>query len=230
MIKSMQVVLLLAARCVAASGPAGFVSRQRSTRFSRTQAAATVTTWKASPPPRGFTFPIEGADIARVDAFGKSLVEFVDRQNPGKFVAASEADPTDSAHRRRAHPARQRGRSGAEILDRLPREALRSGVGRGASIPAGGGRRIWGRPKGCAAAPDAQPVQQYGARLAERHQQSRQPVSARRLCQRLQEPVRGAVGLADFGRRLQPRRRTPRCECIPPGRFARPDPLQARIR
>jgi hypothetical protein len=31
-------------------------------------------------------FPIEGADKARVDAFGKSLAEFVDRQNPANSL------------------------------------------------------------------------------------------------------------------------------------------------
>ena len=166
MIRSLQVALLLAAGALLLPGqPVSFrdkiypiLEKAGCRNCHNVEGVASATR---------LHFPVEDADIARVDAFGKSLVELVDRQNPANsllLVKPTLRIPHTGGERIRKGSAEEAAlKSWIGYLAKLSG----SGVDRGASLPAGGGRRIRGRRQSGAAAPDSQPVQQYGARPAE---------------------------------------------------------------
>ena len=175
-------------------------------------------------------FPLPDASPEKIDAFGKSLVELVDRQDPAKSLLLLKPTlriPHTGGERIRKGSAEETvlktwiaylaKLSGPELTAALRyRQAEAGGYGVAAKVVL---RRL-----------TQQPVQQHGSRPSEGHQRSRRTLSSRRLRQRLQESIRGAVGLSDSCGRLQPRRGTAGRERFPTGRLARPDSVQARFR
>ena len=85
-----------------------------------------------------------------------------------KFHALVEADSAYSTYRRRAHSENQRRGSALKSWIALPGELSGPELARPA-VPAGRGRRTWRRADGGSSPADAQPVQQYGSRPAERY-------------------------------------------------------------
>ena len=70
-------------------------------------------------------FPEPDAGHDRITAFGLSLMDLVDRQEPGAIVVVAEADEANEALRRPANQAGQRRRSRVAELDQLPGRPLR---------------------------------------------------------------------------------------------------------
>jgi hypothetical protein len=164
-------------------------------------------------------FPIEGADIARIDAFGRSLAEFVDRQNPANSLLLLK--PTQ----RIPHTGGERIRPGS-----TEESALKSWIGYLAKLSAPelteALRYRQAEAGGYGVAPTVVlrrlTHSQYNHTVRDLLKEPGSPAN--------QFPPEDYVNLADSSRRLQPLRRTPRCQRIPPGRFARLDSVQARIR
>ena len=160
--------------------------------------------WKESHPPRGFISQSEGADTARVDAFGKSLAEFVDRQNPANSLLSSEAHP------RTQHTGGERIPKGS-----AEEAALKSWIGYLANLSgpelAEALRYRQAEAGGYGVAPKVVlrrlTHSQYNNTVRDLLKEGGNPANQfppEDYVNGLQEPIRGAVRIADFGRRLQP--------------------------
>ncbi len=85
MIRSLQVVLLLAAGALPLGGQQ-VAFREKVYPVLENAGCRNCHNVEGVASATRLHFPLEGADIARVEAFGKSLAEFVDRQNPAKSL------------------------------------------------------------------------------------------------------------------------------------------------
>ena len=113
-------------------------------------------------------FPDKDAPLSRVEEFGRSLVELVDRENPEKsllFQKPTMRIPHTGGERIR----RQRGGSCPQNLGRAPGAALGTGPGGGHAVQGRGGRGPRRRAGGGAAPSHQQPVQQYDQGPAQGH-------------------------------------------------------------
>ena len=114
-------------------------------------------------------FPEEAAGKDRIEAFGRSLVEFVDRSDPGQIVRYFRSPPcgfhTPAASASAKGALRKRSfdpglnylasLQGAELAEALRYRQARA-------------TRIWSHAQSSFAPADAQPIQQHGARPAQR--------------------------------------------------------------
>ena len=180
--------------------------------------------------PTRLHFPEEGAARDRVEAFGKSLVDLVDRKIPANSILLNK--PTN----RVPHSGGVRIRPGSteeallKVLDRVSRVAFRARSRTGTCLQATGsdGRGCSVHITGRIAPAHASAVQQHCARPAAGSERSGRPFSGRGLCQWLQESVPVASLVTGADRSLQRGGRTAGGQRLPPRRLPPPDSLQSQ--
>ena len=177
--------------CFAQEPPPDFAGK--ATRFFFKRRAARCATIPTAWPPLPGCVSRRKAPPARIDAFGKSLVELVDRQHPEQSLLFNK--PTI----RIKHTGGERVKKGS------PEEALLTWITYLAAFTvevqqalayrkaeSQGGPTVYGR----AAAADSPAVRQHGARSVEGILRRRESISSRRFRQRFQESIPVAVAVA----------------------------------
>ena len=143
-------------------------------------------------------FPDKDTPLPRIEAFGRSLVELVDRDHPEKsllFVKPT-ARIAHTGGERIPQMSAEEGilKTWVEYLAKLSGPELEAALRYKQEEAAGHGVAA----TAVLAATHQQPVQQYGARSSQELPEPCQRLSARRFRQWFQEPVSGAAGLSHF--------------------------------